>query len=58
MATMAYAHEEDGQKWLRITPEDGRAWDEPIAGWSLVLDLYRGTARWKHTDGRIYDDAA
>lgn len=43
---------EDGRRWLRITPADGYAWDEPIAEWKYIINLTEGFASWKHKDGR------
>ena len=48
----AYQHTEDGRKWLRIVPDDGLAWDEPLSGWCIVLDLITGATTYRHTDGR------
>ena len=47
---------DDGARWLRITPQDGFAWDEPVAGWALILDLSDGRSYWRHTDGRKISD--
>jgi hypothetical protein len=52
----AYMHYSDGARWIRIIDENGSEWDEPIQGWSLVLDLIRGGANWRHDDGREYRD--
>jgi hypothetical protein len=52
--TKAYHHTDEGLTWLRIVPESGMEWDEPISGWSEVHDLIRGRHYYRHTDGREY----
>ena len=47
---------EDGEKWIHITDHDnGKDWQEPIDGWSYVLDLIRGESPlFRHKNGRRY----
>jgi hypothetical protein len=52
----AYMYETEGQRWLRIIDATGQEWDEPIAGWSMVVHLCEGYNMWKHTDGRLLKD--
>lgn len=49
----AFMYWEDGKKWLRIIPESGYEWDEPMTGWVLIFDLINGgPSVFRHTDGR------
>ncbi len=49
----AYMYYDDGRRWLRVQDETGLEWDEPISGWTIVLDLIRGGPVWfEHKDGR------
>lgn len=50
----AYHYTDEGKTWLRIDDE-GYGYEEPIAGWSLVLDLTDGKSYYRHTDGREFE---
>jgi hypothetical protein len=52
----ALMHDDDGKRWLRMIAADGTEWDEPITGWTLLLDLIRGLRSWRHDDGRTARD--
>lgn len=49
----AYRHWEDGKQWLRILPEDGMEYDEPIEGWVEVLDLTTGKLFYRKNEQTI-----
>ena len=48
----AYHHDQDGKRWFRIVTDTGYDFDEPIAGWSMVMDLEQGRLYYVHKDGR------
>lgn len=54
MNIVAYHHVDEGRTWLRVEPESGYAWDEPMDGWVLILDICAGRGYYRHTDGREY----
>jgi hypothetical protein len=47
-----YRHYEDGKQWLRLVDNLGNEFDEPISGWTEVINLLDGTTQFRHTDGR------
>ena len=52
----AMIHFEDGKKWVRIIPENGMSWDEPIVGWESVIYLTEGFSTLRNKDGREYPE--
>jgi len=44
----AYRHWNDGRQWIRIIDENGNEWDEPISGWTEILNLTDGSAQYRH----------
>lgn len=43
----AYRHWQDGKQWLRIIPDNGMEYDEPISGWVEILNLTNGNISYK-----------
>jgi hypothetical protein len=56
MTTARMALNDEDARALFITGDKGYEWEEPIAGWCLVLDLIHGGRYWQHTDGRRLAD--
>ena len=49
----AHMISEDGKRWIRIIPDDGFAWDEPITGWEQVIYLFEGRTAWRKNEIEI-----
>lgn len=57
MSTTAHMFEDEGQRYLYLETEQD-VWEEPIKGWTLVLDFVQGgIAVWRNDDGRTAIDA-
>ena len=53
----AFRQWEDGKQWLRIIDDNGNEYQEPIAGWTEILNLTNGELHYRHIDDRLIKSA-
>lgn len=52
----AYKFINDENKPALMVSDGADVWEEPIDGWTLVLDLRTGRSYWEHKNGQRFED--